>query len=79
MKQKSHKEFIDFNENELLQNEVVEMQKQIHGLQMRVKTLREKIHGLQMRVKTLRETVYNLSYNLDVLVGGDSKQLELKF
>ena len=52
------------NKDELLKNEIAEMQKQVHGL--------------QMRVITLHEVVYDLSYKVNLL-GGDSNQLELKF
>ena len=51
------------NKDELFRHEIVDMQKQIHGL--------------QMRVKTLREAVDDLSYKV-TLLGGDSNQLEMK-
>ena len=48
----------------LAEREIAEMQKQVHGL--------------QIRVKTLHEVVNDLSYKVNLL-GGDSNQLELKF
>ena len=48
----------------LAEREIAEMQKQVHGL--------------QMRVITLHEVVDDLSYKVNLL-GGDSNQLELKF
>ena len=48
----------------LAEREIAEMQKQVHGL--------------QMRVKTLCEVVEDLSYKVNLL-GGSSNQLELRF
>ena len=47
----------------LAEREIAEMQKQVHGL--------------QMRVKTLREVVDDLSYKVNLL-GGNPNQLEMK-
>ena len=49
---------------DLMKKDIAEMQKQVHGL--------------QMRIKALRESVYDLTYKVDLL-GGDPNQMEMKF
>ena len=52
------------NKEDLVKKDIAEMQKSIHGL--------------QMRIKVLRESVDNLTYKVNLL-GGDPNQLEMKF
>ena len=40
--------------------------------------MQKSIHGLQMRIKTLRKSVDDLTYKVNLL-GGDPDQLEMKF
>ena len=49
---------------DLMKKDIAEMQKQVHGL--------------QLRIKALRESVYDLTYKVDLL-GGDPNQMEMKF
>tara|TARA_B100000745_G_C19979648_1_gene331830 strand:- start:348 stop:572 length:225 start_codon:yes stop_codon:yes gene_type:complete len=49
---------------DLMKKDIAEMQKSIHGL--------------QMRIKALRESVYDLTYKVNLL-GGDPNQMEMKF
>ena len=52
------------NKEDLVKKDIAEMQKSIHGL--------------QMRIKTLRKSVDDLTYKVNLL-GGDPDQLEMKF
>ena len=49
---------------DLMKQDIVEMQKSVHGL--------------QMRIKALRESVDDLTYKVNLL-GGDPDQMEMKF
>ena len=49
---------------DLMKKDIAEMQKQVHGL--------------QLRIKALRESVYDLTHKVDLL-GGDPNQMEMKF
>ena len=52
------------NKEDLVKKDIAEMQKSIHGM--------------QMRIKTLRKSVDDLTYKVNLL-GGDPDQLEMKF